>query len=225
MIKWLINNTYVTVGDQIFRQTIGIPMGTDCAPYLANLFLYAYEFRFMKNTLKAKNFKLLHQFNRSCRYIDDLLLINNDNKMESYKNLIYPPELLLTSEDKQDQIVNYLDLTLSIKDNDIDYKIYDKRDSFHFPIVNFPNLCGNIPKSHSYGVFISQLVRFARGCKDFSDFKLRTITLVNRLLKQNFKRTKLIRTLKRFTFRHHLLLRKYGKFFNTHNLILSIFNH
>lgn len=151
MIEWLINNTYVTVGDQIFRQKIGIPMGTDCAPYLANLFLYAYEFRFMKNTLKAKNFKLLHQFTRSCRYIDDLLLINNDNKMESYKNLIYPPELLLTSEDKQDQIVNYLDLTLSIKDNDINYKIYDKRDSFNFPIVNFPNLFGNIPKSHSYG--------------------------------------------------------------------------
>jgi hypothetical protein len=49
-------------------------------------------------------------------------------------------------------VVNYLDLTLSITDNVIDYKIYDKRDHFNFPIVNFPNLQGNIPENHSYGV-------------------------------------------------------------------------
>ena len=44
MLVWLIDNTYVSVGNKIFRQEIGIPMGTDCAPYLANLFLFAYEF-------------------------------------------------------------------------------------------------------------------------------------------------------------------------------------
>src|SRR6185312_16026462 len=129
----------------------------DCVPYLANLFLYSYEFRFMKNQLKAKNYNLLYKFNRSCRYIDDLLLVNNDDKMETYKNLIYPPELVLTSEDKNDQTVNYLDLTLSINNNVIDYQIYDKRDHFNFPIVNFPNLYDNVPKSHSYGIFASQL--------------------------------------------------------------------
>ena len=122
MITWLIENTYVTVGDKIFRQTIGIPMGTNCAPYLANLFLYSYEFRFMRNALKAKNFALLHQFNRTCRFIDDILVVNNDNKMEKYKKLIYPPELLLTSDNKNDQEVNYLDLTLSIQNNSINYK-------------------------------------------------------------------------------------------------------
>ena len=107
--------------------------------------------------------------------------------MEKYKNLIYPHELVLTSEDKNDQTVNYLDLTLSIKENVIDYKIYDKRDHFSFPIVNFPNLQGNIPKKHSYGIFTSQLVRFARGNKHYKDFKSRTRLLIARLLKQNFK--------------------------------------
>ena len=56
-----------------------------------------------------------------------------------------------------------------------------------FPIVNFPNLFGNIPKSHSYGVFISQLVRFARGCKTFSDFKFRTITFSESITETTFK--------------------------------------
>ena len=225
MIKWLVNNTYITVGDKIFRQKIGIPMGTDCAPYLANLYLYNYELRFMKNQLKAKNYDLLYKFNRSCRYIDDLLLINNDNKMDKYKKLIYPPELILTSEDKSDQTVNYLDLTLSINHSLLDYKIFDKRDHFNFPIVNFPNLSGNIPKSHSYGVFTSQLVRFARGCKKLDDFKLRTKTLVLRLLKQNFTRPKLIKTFRNFIFRHHSLLQKYGKLIvlNLDKLILSLF--
>jgi hypothetical protein len=47
-INYLIDNIYVTVGDNIFRQKIGIPMGTDCAPYLANLYLYALEFKYLK---------------------------------------------------------------------------------------------------------------------------------------------------------------------------------
>src|SRR5579862_267271 len=165
MINWLVSNSYISVGDKIYRQKIGIPMGTDCAPFLANLFLYSYELRFMKNQLKAKNYKILYLFNRSCRYIDDLLLANNDNKMDKYKNLIYPSELILTSEDKNNQTVHYLDFTLSIQNKLLDYKIYDKRDNFNFPIINFPHLDGNIPKGHSYGVFTSQLVRYARGCK------------------------------------------------------------
>ena len=46
MIEWLIDNTYVTVGNQVLRQIIGIPMGTDCAPFLVNLFLFSYELRY-----------------------------------------------------------------------------------------------------------------------------------------------------------------------------------
>jgi len=78
MITWLIDNTYVTIGNAVFRQVIGIPMGTDCAPYLANLFLFAYEFEFLNFTLKEKDFSTLHKFKKCHRYIDDLLAVNND---------------------------------------------------------------------------------------------------------------------------------------------------
>ena len=107
LLNWLLDNTYVRVGNKIFKQCIGIPMGTDCAPYLANLFLYSYEFDFMNNLLKEKNWVMLRKFNKCFRYIDDLLTINNDNFMEKWKHKIYPPELLLTSDDKSDQEVNF----------------------------------------------------------------------------------------------------------------------
>ena len=64
MVDWLIDNTYVTIGNTVFQQKIGIPMGTDCAPYLAHLFLFAYEFDFLKSTLKEKDFSTLYNFNK-----------------------------------------------------------------------------------------------------------------------------------------------------------------
>ena len=187
MIDWLIDNTFVTIGNSVFRQIIGIPMGTDCAPYLANLFLYWYEFDFLNSTLKQKDFTTLYKFNKTHRYIDDLLTVNNDGTLEDYKGRIYPPELKLTCEDKSDKEVTYLDLSLSIQDSSIHYRLYDKRDNFNFPIVNFPDLSGNVPTGQSYGVFISQLVRYARCCEKFDDFKERTATLVKRLIKQSFQ--------------------------------------
>src|SRR5256714_14382306 len=69
MIGWLIDNTYVRIGDKVFRQVIGIPMGTDCAPFLANLFLFSYEFQWMNEKLKKKLLSFT-KFKNCCRYID-----------------------------------------------------------------------------------------------------------------------------------------------------------
>ena len=50
--EYLIDNVYIKVGNNVYRQTIGIPMGTDCAPQLANLFLFHYEYLYMKNLMR-----------------------------------------------------------------------------------------------------------------------------------------------------------------------------
>ena len=212
MIDWLIDNTFVTIGTSVFKQVIGIPMGTDCAPYLANLFLFAYEFEFLNDTLKLKDFSTLYKFNKCHRYIDDLLTVNNDGVFNDFKGRIYPPELQLTCEDKSDKEVNYLDLHLEVNNSSIEYRLFDKRDNFGFEIVNFPDLSGNIPTSQSYGVFISQLVRYARCCQKLIDFKNRTVLLVNKLLKQNFKFIKLCKTFRRVSCKYSHLLRKYNDF-------------
>ena len=79
MIEYLVDNIYVHVGNRVFRQCIGIPMGTDCAPLLANLYLFYFEYQYMKNLMKNNRGKA-KQFSHTVRYIDDLLTLNNPNK-------------------------------------------------------------------------------------------------------------------------------------------------
>ena len=77
-------------------------------------------------------------------------------------NRIYPPELQLNKANTSDSEAPFLDLHLSISNRFVSSKLYDKRDDFDFDIVNFPFLDGDVPHSTSYGVYISQLIRFAR---------------------------------------------------------------
>ena len=74
------------------RQKIGIPMGTDCAPFLANLFLYSYEYKWIYEQRVLKNYSTLNGFKNCCRYIDDLMA-NNDDHMINVMKDIYPKEL------------------------------------------------------------------------------------------------------------------------------------
>ena len=208
-VNYLIDNIYVVCGNTLFRQVIGIPMGTDCAPFLANLFLYSYECEWVCKRKKDKDFDILNKFKYCFRYIDDLLCINNDQLMDEVMHEIYPPELSLTSDDATVQ-ANYLDLSIEIRKGKIHTSLFDKRDAFGFTIVNFPDLSGNIPEKQSYGVFVSQLIRYSRCCQDLANFRERTRTLVKRLVRQNFSLRRLARTFEKFAESNYELLFKYG---------------
>ena len=140
-----------------------------------------------------KEFDILNKFQHCCRYIDDLLCINNDQTMDNVMSDIYPKELSLTSDDAV-LSANYLDLRIEIKNSKIHTSLFDKRDAFGFKIVNFPDLSGNIPTKQSYCVFVSQLVRYARCCQDFKDFHSRTLILIDRPVRQHFTINLLKRT-------------------------------
>ena len=86
---------------------------------------------------------------------------------------IYPSELQLNKANTSDTEAAYLDLHLSISNDIVSTKIYDKRDEFDFEIVNFPFLDGDVPRSTSYGVYISHLIHFARAFSYITDFKTR----------------------------------------------------
>jgi hypothetical protein len=92
MLGFLIDNIFAVFGNQIFKQTDGIPMGTNCAPLLADWFLYSYEAEFIQKLEHQKNKPLVVAFNSTFRYIDDVLSINN-NQFHSYFDSIYPSEL------------------------------------------------------------------------------------------------------------------------------------
>ena len=218
LLNWLIDNIYCTFGDTCFRQTIGIPMGTDCAPFLANLFLYSYEYEWIDKQRKAGHKLLLSRFKYCSRYIDDLLLVNNSNFMIKLMSEIYPKELVLVPDEGDGQSSPFLDLELTTTEGVISTRIFDKRDGFDFPIVNFPTLTGNIPDNSAYGVFVGELVRYARACTYFKDFRDRTFVLVKKLKIQFYTDSGLKRTWRKFCNSHLLLIQKYGrKVLNLHN--------
>ena len=207
-ISFLIDNIFIRVGNRIFKQVIGIPMGTDCAPLLANLFLFFYEYKYIKSKLST-NHKEAILFKHTVRYIDDLLTLNNP-LFEAEIPKIYPPELELKKTTEAIDRLSYLDLYIDIIDHQFITSVYDKRDSFKFSIVNFPHLDGNIPSKPAYGIYISQLVRFGRICDKKEDFIERHFRLTTRLIKQGYRYDKLCYTFKKFCSRYKSLLDKFG---------------
>lgn len=210
MFDFLIDNIFVTFGGRVFQQTVGIPMGTNCAPLLANLFLYYYEADFMQELLRKKDKKLAISFNSTFRYIDDVLSLNN-SKFGDYVDCIYPIELEITDTTDTIKSASYLDLHLEIDNKGwLKTKLYDKRDDFSFPIVNFPFLSSNFPAAPAYGVYISQLIRYSRACISYHDFLDRGLLLTRKLLNQEFQMVKLKSSLRKFYGRHHELVDRYG---------------
>ena len=76
LFDFLIDNIYLQIGSVVFKQVIGIPMGTDCAPLIADLFLFSFEFDFIKGLIH-NDIVVAKRFSNTFRYIDDLLTLNN----------------------------------------------------------------------------------------------------------------------------------------------------
>ena len=125
--------------------------------------LHCYEKDFMSDLQKSKRFDLIDMFNDTSRYLDDIFTIDNP-EFEKHISGIYPAELQLNKANTSDKETSFLDLNIKVIGSDIHTSVYDKRDDFGFPIVNFPWLSGDVPRLPSYGIYISQLVRFARCC-------------------------------------------------------------
>ena len=201
---------YINVGNRVFRQRVGIPMGTDCAPLLANLFLFYYKYRYMKGLIK-NNITLAKRFNFTTLYIDDVLTLKNSRFVTEIQH-IYPSELDLKRTTENSTSLSYLDVLITIDKGKYSTNVYDKRDDFGFNIVNFPHLCGNIPSKPAYGVYISQLVRIHVGriCSTYLQFKDRHYTLTAKLVKQGFWYGGLCRAFRRFSRIHANIFSRFG---------------
>jgi hypothetical protein len=214
----LIENIYVMFGDKLFQQNIGIPMGTDCAPLLANIYLHMYEHEYMIN-LQKKNIRQARKFNNTMRYIDDLATLNNLDFEKEKENIYNSEYLTLNAENKSPKKATFLDTNIEIQNNKtINISIYDKRDDFPFEINTFPYPDSNISVKNAIKVYISQAVRISRVCSDIKSFHLRNHMIMETLLKHGFKKENLIKTFKKFTRMHKDKLLKYG-YIPSHNSI------
>ena len=163
MLEFLLDNIFVVFVGKVFQHTFGIPMGTNCAPLLADIFLYSFEAEFIQSLLSKGKKRLASRFNLTNRYIDDV-----------HMSQMYPAELVIKDTTGSITSASYLELLLSIgRDGEPHTFIYGKRDDFNFHIINLSFLSSNIPSAPVYGIFISQLVRYARACSSYECFILR----------------------------------------------------
>ena len=188
-------------------------MGTNCTPILADLFLYSDESDFLDNMVKSGHWKYGRSFNLCFRYIDDLIVFNNKKFCEYVKD-IYPCQLNVEKTNQSDNLASYLDLTFTTeKDGKLSTKLYKKRDDFGFHIVNFPFLSINISSGPSHAVHISQLIRYARCCSSYDDFRHRYKMLVERLVSQGYRYERLRNSFKKFYGRYQDFIVKYERSF------------
>jgi hypothetical protein len=116
MLEFLIDNILVSFGGTLFQQVVGIPMGTNCAPLLADLFLYSCESEFLQKLVKDKKMHAATAFNFTYRYIDDVLSIHNSRFAEFF-SLIYPPELEVKETTDTASSASFSDIYLEFDDS------------------------------------------------------------------------------------------------------------
>ena len=205
-LKYILDNIYIRFGTKLCKQMVAIPMGTYCAPIVADLFLCCYERDFMTTLSDVKQAEIIEAFKSTSRYLDDLLKIDNPY-FEGMVNRIYPPELQLNKAKTSYTKAPFLDLHLSISNGFVSSKIYDKRDDIDFDIGSFPLLDGDVPRSTAY---ISHLIRFARVCSHVVAFNARNKSLTAKLLQQGYRYHKLRKTFSKFYRRHYELISKFN---------------
>ena len=151
--------------------------------------------RILDHMIRSGHRRLARSFTLSYRYIDDLIVFNN--KILDYPKEIYLSQLTVKNANKSDHLADYLDQAFIIdSESKLSTRLYDKCDDFDFYIVNFPFLSSNILSDLSFGVYISQLIRYARCCSYYDDFRYCHKCVVDRLLSQVY--TALRRLLRNF---------------------------
>ena len=144
-------------------------MGTNCAPLLADLFLYSYGNQFLDKLVKEGKRKLLES---SISHIVILMTLSlSIIRLKEFVSDIYPKELTISATTESTSVASYLDrLFTRDENNNITTKLHDKHDTFGLHIVNFPLVSSNIPSAPADGVYTSQLIRYARCCSNYRDF-------------------------------------------------------
>ena len=192
-VNFIIDNSFISFRGTLYRQVIGIPMGVNCGPHLANIFLNVYEKHYIDSLIQDGKESSARQLSSTCRYQDDCIVLNDGGLFNTIYAEIYPTEMILDNTNVSKNKSHYLDLTISIYRGQFVYKSYDKRNSYNFKVINYPDLKSNIPINPAYGVFTSQLIRFCKINNVVDNFKVDVTSLVSKLVEQNFDK-KILKT-------------------------------
>ena len=208
-IEFLIKNAHIKFRNFVFRQICGIPMGMIPAPNFAKLGLSVDEFKYCSKLLKDKKTDILRKLINMIRYIDDIGVANFLNFGTIAKD-IYPRSLVLNKSNISGILDSaFLDLNVSVVNNQFLVKVYNKTDDYTFTVITFPFLESNIFTTICYSVFFGEILRYLRICSRLSDFEIRAKKLVSMLVERGYKRSELARQFIKVFFRYKCEVRKY----------------
>ena len=163
-------------------------MGSDPAPFFANLFLHYYESQWIEKHKKS-NFLATRKLLNTYRFIDDLITINDDGIFEKNIKNIYPAELELKKESQVNTSAHFLDLNIEINNSKFDSKLFDKRDDFNFDIVRMPYRNSNIPDKMFYTAASAEILRICKTSSLYKSFTETAQHLIKRVISKVFIRT------------------------------------
>ena len=189
MVEYLVTNMMIIYGDKVYSQWIGIPMGTDCAPFLANLYLFALEYKWMTKIEEENDVEKLRILENSwrSRYIDYFFSINGTELLEEELGELYRGLRRRTR------------------------RITNKRDDFPFEARRFPDLEGNVHHRRAHGMVMGQVGRFVKSNDTVARFEERMKDMTTRLLDQHFVRSIIEEKIRKYYSRNADAVKKYGK--------------
>ena len=211
-LRFVLFNTNVQFAGMVFKQTLGIPMGDNSAPFIADLFLSWCEYSYMCRLIKQNDVILASKFAPISRYLDDIITVNFDDFGKVAED-IYPTELLLEKNDGDGKSDTFLDLDIHVSTGQYNINIYNKTDYFNFHVISFPFLDSNIANNVCYNSFSSQLYRFCKLVSGASHFVAKSSNLYVKLVERGYDRNLLLRKFSHFLKYHYQLVNdKFGDF-------------
>ncbi len=209
-LKAILFNNYVKCGPYIFHQKQGIPMGDNCSPFLADLFLSWLEYKYMMNLIKTDK-QLAIKLSNNCRFLDDIEVVNYIG-FDKLAKEIYPKELILENTNESTNHDNFLDLSISINKERFVIGIFHKTEHYDFEVTSFSYADSNISEKIGYNTFYSQLVRFSRVCTTLDNFEYRANLTYAKLISRGFSLPKLLKIYEKFIIRcKQIILNEYGR--------------
>lgn len=175
-IRHVVTNSYFcNGGDSVRHQEIGLPMGTNCAPELANLTLYVIESKFVDN-LSRQDLIMAKQHAQSRRFIDDVICWD----VPPPSSELYGLNWLETTEPN---CVTYLGARIVTRPNgSFETSVFNKFDEWKFNVIKYPHVDSNVPVHQATGIVKGQLYRFRLICNSIKAFKIATTSLVSHMI-------------------------------------------
>jgi hypothetical protein len=217
---WLMSHCFLTLGDRVWRQCMGIPMGFSCSPIWCTMYLLSYEIKFVQRLAKLGRRDIMSQFKTAFRYIDDLCLINVGNprqflspeqpRVDTNPFWIYPLDILTIKEEtahfssnnpERGTVAHFMNVEITVHETNpqaYSFRKYDKRRKLPFSYTQYIKFHSNRPIHQAYNIAISQVLPVLYISSTNSAATDEILAIIQTMTSNGFKRDRLLKNICRF---------------------------